>query len=98
MESYFLTNYYREHEIVYIRNRKKLSLRARRAWQSRSEMASSLPFLAMTYRGGGNVNYNMLPLITYQTSTDWGIEKISRSKSEENSWKDLNLHPCSANL
>jgi len=51
-ESIGLIRYYREpHGIVYIRNRKKLSLRAQRAWQSRFEIASSLPLLAMTYRG-----------------------------------------------
>jgi hypothetical protein len=42
-----------------------LSLRAQRAWQSRFEIASSLPLIAMTLPD--NVNYNMLLLIMLST-------------------------------
>ena len=43
--------YYEEHKIVYIQNRKKVVIRAQEAWQSRPEIDSSLPLLAMTYEG-----------------------------------------------
>ena len=55
--------YYWEHEIVCIRNCKRLSLRAQRAWQSRSEIASSLH--SSQWQTGASANYNMLSLIIH---------------------------------
>jgi hypothetical protein len=77
-------SYHREYEIVYIRNRKKLSLRAQRAWQSRFEIAepvpskarnprvcfgfASQPLLLLATTYWGNVNYYVLLLINIQPS------------------------------